>query len=203
MTMDAVRYYLALAMLMFLPGGLLYWFSVHPFIRFWRKVGPWLTLAVHYLMVFALAAGVFLARAPLLAIQFGTNWWLAAPGAALAAFGIVLRKKLGRQLRPRTLAGLPELAPDKYPRKLLTEGVYSRLRHPRYVEIVVGLTGYALIANYLAAYLLAALAPLVLLLVVKIEEKELRERFGAEYEEYCARVPRFVPRSWRLRAPGN
>jgi len=32
------------------------------------------------------------------------------------------------------------------------------------------------------------------LLIVRIEEHELRDRFGAEYEAYCARVPRFVPR---------
>jgi protein-S-isoprenylcysteine O-methyltransferase Ste14 len=27
-----------------------------------------------------------------------------------------------------------------------------------------------------------------------VEEPGLRRRFGAEYEEYCARVPRWVPR---------
>ena len=27
-----------------------------------------------------------------------------------------------------------------------------------------------------------------------VEEPGLRRRFGAEYEEYCARVPRWLPR---------
>jgi len=27
-----------------------------------------------------------------------------------------------------------------------------------------------------------------------LEERELRERFGAEYDAYCRRVPRFLPR---------
>jgi protein-S-isoprenylcysteine O-methyltransferase Ste14 len=31
-------------------------------------------------------------------------------------------------------------------------------------------------------------------LVVLLEEPELRERFGAEYEEYCGRVPRYIPK---------
>jgi len=30
--------------------------------------------------------------------------------------------------------------------------------------------------------------------LVQMEERELRERYGAEYEAYCARVPRFIPR---------
>jgi protein-S-isoprenylcysteine O-methyltransferase Ste14 len=29
--------------------------------------------------------------------------------------------------------------------------------------------------------------------VVLLEERELRDRFGAEYDEYCGRVPRYIP----------
>ncbi len=34
--------------------------------------------------------------------------------------------------------------------------------------------------------------------VVRIEEPLLRERFGQAYDDYCARVPRWIP---RLRPP--
>jgi protein-S-isoprenylcysteine O-methyltransferase Ste14 len=37
------------------------------------------------------------------------------------------------------------------------------------------------------------------LAVVQIEEPELRKRFGASYEDYCRKVPRWLP---RLRRPG-
>jgi len=32
------------------------------------------------------------------------------------------------------------------------------------------------------------------LIVLVFEEPELRRTFGAEYEEYCRRVPRWLPR---------
>jgi protein-S-isoprenylcysteine O-methyltransferase Ste14 len=35
--------------------------------------------------------------------------------------------------------------------------------------------------------------------VVRVEEPELRERFGATYEDYCRRVPRWIPQLSRGR----
>jgi protein-S-isoprenylcysteine O-methyltransferase Ste14 len=34
----------------------------------------------------------------------------------------------------------------------------------------------------------------VLWATVRLEERELRDRFGAEWEAYARRVPRFLPR---------
>jgi protein-S-isoprenylcysteine O-methyltransferase Ste14 len=39
-----------------------------------------------------------------------------------------------------------------------------------------------------------------MLAAIAMEERELRRRFGASYEEYCRRVPRFIP---SLRKPGS
>ena len=55
-------------------------------------------------------------------------------------------------------------------------------------------TSLALIANNLASYVNWIIGIPSVLLIVRIEERELGNRFGAEYEAYCARVPRFVPR---------
>ena len=49
-------------------------------------------------------------------------------------------------------------------------------------------------ANNLASYVYWIVAIQCLLAIGRIEERELRDRFGAEYEAYYARVPRFVPR---------
>jgi protein-S-isoprenylcysteine O-methyltransferase Ste14 len=62
------------------------------------------------------------------------------------------------------------------------------------VEALLVMASLALIANNLASYVNWIIGIPGVLLVVHIEERELRDRFGAEYEAYCARVPRFVPR---------
>ena len=192
--MDTARYYIALAMITVTPGALLYWFSIHPFVRFWRNVGPWWTIGIHYTSIAALAALLFRIRQPLLSIEFGTNAALIALSIPLYVCAIVLRRKLSRKLKFRILTGLPELAPEKYATGLIVDGIYARIRHPRYVEILVALLAYALFCNYLATYVLFFLAWVILLLVVRFEEKELRDRFGAEYDAYAEWVPRFVPK---------
>jgi len=198
--MNELRYVLALANLMFVPGSILFWFSLHPFVQFWRRVGAKAALALHYLLIALLAALVYWQRRRLLAVEFGTNWYLAAIGVALLFAGAILKKQFGVHLRFRILTGLPELDPERYQSRLLTEGIYSRIRHPRYVQYVIVVLGYALISNYLAVYLLTALLIPALALVIRWEERELRQRFGKQYEDYCARVPRFIPRlHWRKR----
>ena len=181
-------------MLMFMPGAVLFWFLVHPFIRFWRRLGLRRALAIYYTLMAAFVAGVFLLRKTLLAVDFGTNPVLIAVAVPMLAASIVLRRKISRHLRFTTLGGLPEIAPDRYNQRLLTEGIYSRIRHPRYLEVLLVMASLALIANNLASYVNWIIGIPSVLLIVRIEERELRDRFGAEYDAYCARVPRFVPR---------
>jgi protein-S-isoprenylcysteine O-methyltransferase Ste14 len=192
--MDAFRHVLTLLMLMFMPGAVLFWFLVHPFIRFWRRLGLRRASAIHYTLLAAFAVGVFLLRKTLLAVDFGTNPVLIAVAVPMLAASIVLRRKISRHLRFSTLGGVPELAPDRHPQPLLTEGIYSRIRHPRYLEVLLLMASLALIANNLASYVNWIIGIPSVLVIVRLEERELRDRFGAEYEAYCARVPRFVPR---------
>jgi len=191
---DTARYYVALLMLSFTPGVFLFWFSIHPFVGFWRRVGAVPTLVIHYALLVLLAALVFQIRAPLLCVEFGTQPVLVGLGATLLAMAGLLRARIAKRLGgARVLTGLPELAPQTYPSRLATEGLYSRVRHPRYLQLLLALVGYALFANYLATYVVTLLACVWVRLVVPVEERELRERFGEEYARYCERVPRFIP----------
>jgi protein-S-isoprenylcysteine O-methyltransferase Ste14 len=192
--MDSARYYVALILMITVTPAFLFWLVIHPFVHFWRRLGAAWTLTLVWGLAAVGMAGLFLVRKPLLATEFGTRCPLVVLGALCLAGATVFRVKLSRQLTTGIAAGLPELSPEGHPGKLLTEGVYSRLRHPRYVQFLLVLLGYALFANYLALYAVFALWVPVAYLIVLLEERELRDRFGGEYEEYCRRVPRFVPR---------
>ncbi len=193
MTEADVRYSITLALLMIVPAHLLYWFSIHGFIRFWRRLGPAVTLSFHCAVIVLLAYVLWGWRSTLITLQFGTNPFLMAMGIPLVVLSFVMRVRIFRHLSMKTLVGLPEIAPTEFPPGLVTKGGYSQIRHPRYVEIVLGLFGCAVIANYLATYVLMVLFPGGLFLVVQLEERELRERFGTGYETYARRVPPFIP----------
>ena len=53
---------------------------------------------------------------------------------------------------------------------------------------------YVSFAIFAGTWVLALLVFPATHVLVLMEERELRERFGAEYEAYCQQVPRWIPR---------
>jgi protein-S-isoprenylcysteine O-methyltransferase Ste14 len=198
-SLDSLRYVLALIVLVSAPPALCFWLIVHPFIDFWRRLGAGWTFALVAPLLVALGGALFLLRESLLGVEFGTRSVLVALGGICVAIALIIAVLCRRHLTLRIITGLPELAREGDAGTLLTQGIYARIRHPRYVEVMLGLLGWALFTNYLALYLLVALLVPLIYLVVVLEERELRDRFGAEYEDYCRSVPRFLPRL-RLRS---
>jgi protein-S-isoprenylcysteine O-methyltransferase Ste14 len=193
--MDSARYWVGVIAIAFGSGALLFWFSIHPFIGFWRRVGPVGTLVLHYAAVFALAASVVSQRERIMVADYGTHWPLLVLAAALLVVSIVLRLHQARVFSNRILLGYPELSPADPDARLVTEGIYARIRHPRYVQLLLSIASLALFANYLSGYLLLAFSAAALPLIVALEERELLARFGSVYSTYMQRVPRFIPRS--------
>lgn len=189
------RYWISLLLWLTLPPAILYWLLVHPFAAFWRRLGPaWTFTAMGFV-----AAGVgyvcWLFREPVLAAHYPFRWQLTVVGLALYALAAVIEVKCRKHLKLRILVGVPELAKDD-PGRLLTEGIYAHTRNPRYLDLMIGLAGWSLILNYRGIYWLALGSCVGLYFIVLLEEGELRQRFGAPYEEYRRQVPRFLPRSW-------
>ncbi len=192
--MNSVRYFLAIVVLISLPPGLLLWFVIHPMAGFWRKLGAGWTYAILGPAVVGMMVGLFALRAQLVSTDFGTSLPLIAFGVICAAFGTTIAVKRRKYLTMAILAGFPEVSRGGEKGKLLTEGIYGRIRHPRYIEALLGVLGYAFITNYLGMYILFALAVPTVYFIVVLEERELRDRFGSTYEEYTRRVPRYFPR---------
>ncbi len=172
----------------------LYWLLIHPFIKFWRARGVRLTYTVILTLIAIGMIGLFSIRRELLATDFGTSYPFLTIGILCLVLAGGMRFAIQKRLTIEILLGLPEIAPDRYPRALITDGIYARVRHPRYVQLLIALAGYALIANHLASYIVVALWLPAIHVIVALEEKELLDHFGESYANYCLRVPRFLPR---------
>jgi protein-S-isoprenylcysteine O-methyltransferase Ste14 len=81
--------------------------------------------------------------------------------------------------------------------RLVTAGVYERVRHPMYSAFLVYALGQALVVpNWIAgsSYVVAML--LLVPLRLGPEEKLMRERFKGEYDAYVSRTKRLIPGVW-------
>ena len=159
-----------------------------------RPVSRWRDLAARTLIWLAVIALWASLKKPdgqgALAVRSGVPLFLGAGfiagGVALYAWSAIM---------------LADTAPvtRSQPRALLSRGPYSYVRNPLYLSIAAILIGISMLygawtAGHLArAALLAVAAHLV---VVLIEEPATRKRLGAEYDEYCRVVPRWIPR-WK------
>ena len=189
-----MRYWLAVVAFVTIPPAILYWFIVHPFVDFWRRVGKWGTFTFLGVMFVACGYGIWVARDTVLSTDFGTDARLWVPAAVCYALAAWLQIKIRRHLPFATLAGSPELDADGRGGRLLDEGVYARVRHPRYVAIILAIIAWALFTNFLGTYLLIVFTTVGLAGIVRFVERELVSRFGRAYEEYRSRVPMFIPR---------
>ena len=142
-------------------------------MRFWGVEPKVALLAFPYaLLAFYLnsALGLWTPRSP-------------GVGAVLVAIGVALWLLCYLQVSRAYRTG-----------KLLTNGCYSRVRHPIYsIWGLLIIPGFSLV---IGGFMLSL--PMVYwLAVVKFigeEEKALAERFGDEWREYAGRTPRFIPR---------
>jgi protein-S-isoprenylcysteine O-methyltransferase Ste14 len=192
--MTTARYIIAVLLVISLPPAMAWWFVIHPFVGFWRRVGKPITYTVMTVLFLGGVAGLFAIRDALVLADLGTNWIMVGVASVLIIPAIWLAVARTKYLSFAILAGVPELDVDGSGGKLLNEGIYAVIRHPRYMEIVLGTLAYAAFANYLGGYVIALLTIPAIHAIVVIEEKELGARFGEQYDAYRASVPRYIPR---------
>lgn len=192
-TLSFIGYHFAALLVVTLPGALLYWFLIHPFAKAWRRLGKGPTFIIAGGICLGFAGVLWTQRDQFMAVHWGYHWPLMALGIVLYLVGAYRDLLIRKQLVFKILVGTPELDAEA-PGELITDGVFSRSRNPRYVNLMVAMLGFALVLNYPALYVVLALCVPGLYVIVLLEERELRGRFGEQYEDYCRRVPRFLPR---------
>jgi len=91
--------------------------------------------------------------------------------------------------------GLGTPAPILPTQHLVVKGLYRYVRNPMYVAVVSIIIGQGLLLGNASVLVYAAVvwAPFFGF-VLLYEEPKLRKTYGAEYDAYTARVPRWIPR---------
>jgi protein-S-isoprenylcysteine O-methyltransferase Ste14 len=157
-----------------------------------RKAPP-----IEAILLMLMAVGMFIGPVVYLLTSWfdGFDYSLPAPlgvlGIILFASGTILlwrsHADLGGSWTP--VIGLKE------EHRLVTSGVYSRIRHPMYAaHLLWALAQPLLIQNWLIG--LATLVFLIPLYIERVprEERMMRERFGEEYEDYMKGTGMLLPR---------
>lgn len=92
-------------------------------------------------------------------------------------------------------SGRGTLSPADPPKHLVIRGLYRYVRNPMYLSVTTIVIGEALFARSqpLALYWVVWFV-CVNVFVLGYEEPTLRAQFGDSYDEYCRRVPRWLPR---------
>jgi protein-S-isoprenylcysteine O-methyltransferase Ste14 len=163
-----------------------------------RRESPPLGALLGTIVFVLVVPGTFLVLVP----RWITGWHLAPPllgTAATRALGVLL-----------IVAGLPLFlsflgrfvwegrgtpAPVAPPERLVVGGPFRWTRNPGYVAAIAIVVGQGLLFASLALLAYAAIVAFVFhVFVIVYEEPTLRRTFGAEYDAYCRRVPRWLPR---------
>jgi len=173
-----------------------YWLLIHPAVNFWRRVGYrsfWIALPVWI----SIGLPLVLMEHSLFSYRLPRNAATYALGAALLALNFWVGRQVHQEFSFKKLAGLPELNPEHALRGIVNTGIYAQVRHPRYANIILGFLAFGLLTGGAGIFVLALVTFLLYLIVAPLEERELREQYGAAYESYARTAPRFIPQVWR------
>jgi protein-S-isoprenylcysteine O-methyltransferase Ste14 len=111
-------------------------------------------------------------------------------GVVLCAIGSALRLWPVFVLGPR-FSGLVAIQPGH---RLVTTGIYSSIRNPSYLGMLLGTLGWAFAFRSGIGILLTLLLLPPVVARIRAEERLLRSHFGGEYDAYCARTWRLIPK---------
>ena len=169
-----------------------FWFLIHPRVDYWRsrQRSPFRVLLPAWVGMWLVAAAVTVHWRHI--TLYRSPWtWVAA--GLLFASGLGLYSQSGKNFSAQQLGGLPEVIADHPEQRLVTSGIRAHVRHPVYLAHVCELLAWSIGTGLLVCFSLTAFALLTGAVMVRMEDRELEQRFGVEYRSYRRRVPAVVP----------
>ncbi len=91
---------------------------------------------------------------------------------------------------------------SKHSKCLITHGVYSYVRHPRYAAAVFLIyPAFALLVHSFLCLISTLAAYVIFRLAAVLEERKLIQIFGQGYKDYMKETPGFIPKLRRRQSP--
>ena len=190
--LDSLRPLVATSLLaLYLPVPF-YMIWIHAFGRVWKKMGP-ASYAIHWTLYIVTVAAVVLCHRVWVWRAWPWPAWISWTGLFSLAIAAWLAYRTYATIPAKTLLTFRQIRPDG-DRRLIRDGILGTIRHPRYVMFTLLSLGNLLITGYPLVLVSLAVTIVVFAAVIRLEENELREYFGEEFEEYRRAVPAFFPR---------
>jgi protein-S-isoprenylcysteine O-methyltransferase Ste14 len=173
-----------------------FWLLIHPRVEYWRarQRSPYqFLIPVWVTMWIALA----LITAPWRHISLYETGWTWIPAAILFLLGLWLYKSSGKHFSGTQLSGAAELLPAHGEQRLVVSGIRTRIRHPVYLGHFCEMLAWSIGTGLAVLYVLTAFAAATGVIMIRLEDKELEQRFGEEYRRYRSHVPALIPSLWK------
>ncbi len=168
-----------------------FWLIIHPVPEYWRKhASPYRVILPAWVMMIVAAAAATWRWYDVKLYDVPGAWILFFPFAAMA---IVFYRGSRKHISGEQIIGKSEVQPDKHEQKLVTSGMHGHVRHPIYVGHMLMMLGWTVGSGLAACFALTAFAFVTGVVMVRLEEKELEQRFGDAYREYKKNVPMLIP----------
>jgi len=170
-----------------------FWLLIHPRTDFWRsrRRSPYLILLPMWIMAWIILGSV---TSRWRHATLYTTPWTWAPAILLFSIGLWIYAQSAKYFSPTQLGGLPEVLPHHEDQRLVTTGIRSRVRHPIYLGHFCEMLAWSLGTGLTVCYALTMFAVLTGTLMIRLEDRELTQRFGEEYRAYREKVPALLPR---------
>ncbi|HEX8817615.1 MAG TPA: isoprenylcysteine carboxylmethyltransferase family protein [Terriglobales bacterium] len=172
------------------PG---FWLMIHRRAARWRarRRSPYFVLLPLW---FGMWVVIFAVTRPWRDVRMYETAWAWLPAGVLFGCGGWLYWKSFKGFSAKQLGGLPELHAADHEQRLVTTGIRGRVRHPIYLAHLCEMLGWSVGTGLAVCYGLTAFAVMSGAVMIRMEDEELEQRFGAEYAEYRKRVPAILPR---------